>query len=141
VPCQFDLRDAGTLTRREREGLAWLAERGNWTEVSVMRKSPREFDLRIEGYMTNQFDKKPIAEQSYRFAAWFVMAAVAEFWGMGKIENPTGDWSFLRDREPEVQWADFEAVLTGGKPTGQIAGVGAVVLLEATESLIRPTLH
>lgn len=139
----------GEFSRAEREGVVWLAQRRNWSKAHVTRQSAREYDLRIEGQETYETDElgpstrlddgtgyehwrmgKPTGKRVLRhnnFVAWFPLACIREFWAMDLIANAADDWSFLRDRDEDVQWADFHAVLAGRTPTGQLAPVGAIV--------------
>ena len=154
----------GEYTQAEREGLVWLAEGQDWVDVTVTRKSAREFDLGISGYSeyeseerlpTKRLDdgscpgfesyqlgettgKKTIEKSN--FSAWFLLACIRQFWGMGLIKNSYDDWSFLRDRDVSVQWADFNAVLAGKAPTGELAELGGIVNLVRGE-LVAVTLH
>ena len=124
-------------TQAEREGLEWLAVQAKWLDVTVKRRSAREFDLGIEGqydadtgydYDMSKVVRTKTAKcetitgmrrfkrgypevQPQSFSAWFLLACLREFWSMNLISAPFGDWSFIRDREPETNWRVFEEVL------------------------------
>lgn len=114
----------------EREAVAWLGERGKWLRALVKRRSDREFDLGIEGeydgddgYEYGPATPVPCAVgqkweinrrlrgfpkvSPQRFSAWFVLAALREFWAYGLHMPLHGDWSFTRDMEVHAIWGEF----------------------------------
>jgi hypothetical protein len=125
----------GAFTKVELDALQWLGTRQKWLDVTVTRRGLKEFDLTIEGTYDSDtgddysFDK-PVVDgrgittiqghvtkrgypkvQPQLFTAWFLLACLKEFWSMGLITCQHDDWSFIRDRDPGVNWAVFEAVL------------------------------
>lgn len=127
-------QSGSAYSQAERDGLLWLGTRCKWLAVRVTRRSDREFDLGIDGTYDGDdgyeysFDK-PVKDgigttiqghrklrgfpkvQPQQFSAWFMLACLREFWSMGLIDCPHGDWSFIRDRGEVTNWQVFESVL------------------------------
>lgn len=135
-PVPYIQRFPGQYTPAELYGLQWLGEQAKWLDVTVKRRSEREFDLSIEGTFDTDdgydytFDapvKMPGGGERIgchkkwrgypkvkpgNFSAWFLLAALRVWWGYGLHKPMHGDWSFTRDAEPEVLWLEFYRILT-----------------------------
>lgn len=100
------------MTKNETQLIAKLAKKEDWQDYEVTRRSEREYDLSIEGkYGKNN------KYLSGTFSAWLVLAAIRELtlWTSPEIASMTdhpdmceeGDWSGMRDSNPEALWAIF----------------------------------
>ncbi len=102
------------LTPTEKKAIARIEAQGTKVE-DVYRRSPREFDLHLEGTEQSAHfkDMEPI-----RFSSWLPLHAIREFllWTHPEIACMTdyanmaheGDWSGIRDSSPEAIWEIFE---------------------------------
>lgn len=139
------------LTANERAALRAFESRGE-TIHKVERRSEREFDLSLEG------EKDWGLSKPVRFSAWLPLSAIREFtnWPDPRIGSMAdypgmatgGDWSGIRDSDPETIWAIFEAhaiepLLVAGGPerVDEVVAVGFYELvnggdIEALNDLI-----
>lgn len=126
--------DNSQYTQAEHDAITWLGTRNRWLDVTITRRSGVEYDLSIKG--TQDIDDgydytfdAPVSNggvtqiqgqrqprgfplvQARSFSAWFVLAALREFWAMGLITCPHEDWSFIRDRYHGENWAVFRGVV------------------------------
>lgn len=90
-----------------------LAEKAHLTNLSVSRRSEREYDLILEG----NFGKgSPMA--GCAFTGWLPLFAIRELteWPSEAIASLTdypdmvmeGDWSGVRDSDPDTIWFIFD---------------------------------
>lgn len=101
-------RNILALTPRE---IALINRIPKHTVDKVERKTPREFDLRLEGTST------ALGAPPVKFSAWLPLLAIAELtrWPSPEIARMTdypemvreGDWSGIRDSSNEKIWAIF----------------------------------
>lgn len=81
------------------------------TDCTVTRRSDRTFDLDVNGH-TDKYPSVP----GLAFSAWLPLACINDLtsWASPKVydmcDHPymEGDWSGIRDSEPETIWAIFE---------------------------------
>jgi hypothetical protein len=123
------------LSPIEEGALFWLGQRGKWLDVTITRRSPREFDIGIEGTYDGDdgYDYKRVSgpvqnglvteyqmsrvKRGYpevrprNFSAWLLLACLHEFWALGLIEAPHSDWSFIRDADPDENWATLHRIV------------------------------
>jgi hypothetical protein len=80
----------------------------------ITRRSEKEFDFGMEGEITGN-SYKPGEKMTYGFSGWFPLAVIrASLWpSYAEMSDypemvESGDWSGIRDSEPETIWAIFE---------------------------------
>ena len=93
------------LSREEIRVLGLLEESGKEI-IGVKRRSDRTYDLELEGTF-----KSDLSEHRFQFSAWLPLALIREFvaWPLPRVAELTkypemvreGDWSGVRDSEPE----------------------------------------
>jgi hypothetical protein len=77
---------------------------------TLTRRSPRLYDIGIEGHKAG--------DGGYKFSAWLPLAAIhdlpplkyAKAVEMSDYPYMEGDWSGIRDSEPETIWRIFDAL-------------------------------
>jgi hypothetical protein len=133
-----------TVSQIEREAITWLAEQGKYAQATVTRRSDREFDLGIEGHYTYMSEERgpstrlddgsrpgyehyqmgaptgKMIQQRINFGAWFPLACLKVWWGDPKWglyvdDCGTGDWSFVRDADPETIWGMFDSIVQAAR--------------------------
>jgi|SanBayMetagenome_1026888.scaffolds.fasta_scaffold20862_1 hypothetical protein len=87
-----------------------------WSEFTVTRRSEREYDLSIEGKYSSNHRYMP----NVQFSGWLPLIYIRELsnWTSQEIaemtDHPTmvteGDWSGVRDSDPERIWEIFHYV-------------------------------
>lgn len=90
-----------------------IARLGNLEDLKVSRRSNREYDLNLEG----RFGPDAPYMSGVNFSAWLPLFAIRELtvWTKKEIAQYTnypdmtmeGDWSGMRDSEPENIWLIF----------------------------------
>ena len=91
------------ITRDEIKVVHKVAEKAGWKDYNISRESGRKYDLKIHGEGT-----------TCSFSAWLPLVAIRELtlWTSPEVasltDHPTmceeGDWSGVRDSEPENIW-------------------------------------
>lgn len=102
------------MTPNEKKIVARLVEKCHLADLKVSRRSDREYDLTLEG----RYGKDSSHVVGVAFSAWLPLLAIREltFWPSEEIASCTnypdmameGDWSGVRDSEPENIWFIFE---------------------------------
>lgn len=102
------------MTANENEIVARLVKHCGIEGLKVERRSDREYDLSIEG----RFGKDYPYMGGVAFSAWLPLLAIRELtnWPSTEIASCTnypdmvmeGDWSGVRDSEPENIWFIFD---------------------------------
>ena len=103
------------LNRNEIKIIQKVAEAAKWDDYRVDRRSDKEYDLHIEGKYVG----------GTLFSAWLPLVAIRELtmWTSPQIAQFTnysamceeGDWSGVRDSEPENIWVIFHKFVKGAK--------------------------
>jgi hypothetical protein len=101
------------MTENEKKIIARLTNKCGLEELKVVRKSDREYDLGLDG----RFGSACPYMGGVSFSAWLPLLAIRELtvWTSDEIagcsNHPTmaaeGDWSGIRDSEPENIWHIF----------------------------------
>ena len=107
LPAGITDAEAFTLTR--------LGHHEEWRgEMAIVRQSEREWDLNVCGHKAGWTPKGPDESRRSMFTAWLPLAMLHLWWGDKQCSHlvddmGTGDFSFVRDREPDEIWAMFDA--------------------------------
>ena len=102
------------MTPNEQNIVARLSEQCRLEDVKVSRRSDREYDLTLEG----RYGKDAAYMGGCAFSAWLPLMAIRELtlWPSEAIASLTdhpdmvmeGDWSGVRDSDPDTIWFIFE---------------------------------
>lgn len=106
---QMTLPQGTSFTDTELALLKRAGERQQWVNVTVSRKSEREFDLKIDG--TCKIEN----EGPYHFGAWLPLSVLNIAYYDRELcqyvdDDGTGDWSFVRDADEKYIWTMFNDV-------------------------------
>jgi hypothetical protein len=136
---QMTLPQGASFSDNELTLLKRAGERQGWVEIVVLRKSDREFDLKIDGkYMVEMDERGPFKRiddgtrpgyeqhqmgaltgrkvaKTFNFGAWLPLSVLNVAYHDRKLsryvdDQGTGDWSFVRDADNECIWEMFNNV-------------------------------
>lgn len=101
------------MTENEKKIIARLTEKCGLQELKIVRRSDKEYDLGLDG----RFGPDYPYMGGVSFSAWLPLLAIRELtvWTSSKIAQCSsypemaeeGDWSGIRDSEPENIWHIF----------------------------------
>jgi len=105
------------MNAKEQKLVDRLVRKCHIEDLKVSRRSDREFDLSLEG----RFGKDYPYMGGVAFSAWLPLLAIRELtqWAGDDVAGCTdypdmvaeGDWSGVRDSDPETIWAIFHRFL------------------------------
>lgn len=100
------------LNHNEIKVINKVAQAAKWAEFKVTRRSDRQYDLEVMGVYASDSHMPNVA-----FSAWLPLVAIRELteWTRDPVAGYTnypdmcrsGDWSGLRDSDPERIWEIF----------------------------------
>lgn len=101
------------MTENEKKIIARLVSQCGLEDLKVEHKSDREYDIKMEG----RFGQNYPYMGGVSFSAWLPLLAIRELtvWTnndvAGCCDHPemamSGDWSGIRDSEPDTIWSIF----------------------------------